>query len=65
MKFEPVSLIKLLESCHVQLQRDGSNIRYRAPQGFTTEEVRAALIRHKPALLPLLPAWEGNFDACQ
>lgn len=48
------TLLRELTDRGVRVTRDGQRLRVRAPRGILTEDVREALIEHKPAILELL-----------
>jgi hypothetical protein len=52
-------LLERLRQCDVRLEADGELLRVDAPAGAVTEELREALVEHKPKLLKLL---EGERD---
>jgi len=51
-------LLKALRDRGVSLVVDGSQLRYRAPRGAFTDELRAAIAQHRPEVLRLLVADE-------
>jgi hypothetical protein len=53
------ALLEDLRRRHVSLAVDEGNLRVDAPAGAITEEIRAALVRHKQELIKLL-TWEGR-----
>jgi hypothetical protein len=49
-------LIDGLRTSGVHLAADGDKLRYRAPKGVMTDEVKQALVNHKPGIIRLLQA---------
>ena len=50
------TLLRDLTDRGVRLTRDGDSLRVRAPRGTITDDLREALLEHKPAILDLLAA---------
>src|SRR5438093_1386912 len=60
----PEALLDDLRARGVQVAADGDRLRYRAPKGSLTPELRRALRDHKARLLPLVAAGVGVCRRC-
>jgi len=56
----PVELLATLTQAGVSLCPDGDTLRYQAPVGVLSDELKAALKAHQPELLKLLTAPEAD-----
>ena len=56
----PVELLGRLGALGIRLTADGDRLRYSAPKGALTPELREALARHKPEILAMLRAASGG-----
>ncbi len=55
-----IELLAELARRNITLWSEHDKLRYKAPPGALTSELRGALVSHKAALLPFLPALGGN-----
>ncbi|MGO9530564.1 MAG: hypothetical protein ACLP3B_05220 [Syntrophobacteraceae bacterium] len=51
-----LELIDGLRASGVHLAAEGDRLRYRAPKGVLTDEIKQALVNHKPGIIRLLQA---------